>query len=213
MLLSPGIPTEWGQTSITPSGFGLQSVEFTQYQLSPFSLMRLRSSIGNPVTYNMTGLTYSNITSNQTQNYTATLVLIPPYHIILDTLKINQIAYNPISLPESIEVKLGDTLIAIGYLKDIRIPKERGTSTRYFVHRTNRYAKRAIKNKEIGMKTLPPRMQDKLYHDLILPEESVILKFKPEQIIPDSEVETEDQIRESAYLEEEDSYTIVDDTN
>lgn len=49
--------------------------------------------------------------------------------------------------------------------------------------------------------------------NLILPEESVILKFKPEQIIPDSEVETEDQIRESAYLEEEDSYTIVDDTN
>jgi hypothetical protein len=60
MLLSPGIPPEWGQTSQAPLGFGLQAVEFTQYQLSPFSLMRLQSSTGNPVTY--AGQTYSNIT-------------------------------------------------------------------------------------------------------------------------------------------------------
>jgi len=62
MLLSPGIPTGWGQTDEAPAGFGLQAVEFTQYQLSPFSLTRLFSSMGNPVTYNMTGLSYSNIT-------------------------------------------------------------------------------------------------------------------------------------------------------
>jgi len=32
-----------------------------------------------------------------------------------------------------------------GFLKDIRVPKEeRGTSTRYFIHRSNRYAKRKI---------------------------------------------------------------------
>src|SRR4030067_2379287 len=51
-----------GQSGVSPTGFGLQAVEFTQYQLSPFSLMRLVSSIGTPVNYSMTGQTYSNIT-------------------------------------------------------------------------------------------------------------------------------------------------------
>ena len=32
----------------------------------------------------------------------------------------------------------------IGYLKDVRIPKERGTSTRFFIHKANRYARRTI---------------------------------------------------------------------
>jgi len=62
MLLSPGIPVNWGQTNVTPTGFGLQDPEFTQYRLSPFSLMRLRSSVGAPVYYSKTGLYYSNIT-------------------------------------------------------------------------------------------------------------------------------------------------------
>ena len=35
-----------------------------------------------------------------------------------------------------------------GYVKDIRIPKEKGTSTRYFVHRSNRYGRRAVKTME-----------------------------------------------------------------
>lgn len=35
-------------------------------------------------------------------------------------------------------------LYKLGYLKDIRIKKEKGTSTRYFVHKSNRYAKRKI---------------------------------------------------------------------
>jgi hypothetical protein len=36
----------------------------------------------------------------------------------------------------------------IGYLKDVRIPREKGTSTRYFIHRSNRYAKRKIRKLE-----------------------------------------------------------------
>lgn len=32
----------------------------------------------------------------------------------------------------------------IGYLKDVRIPKTKGTSTRFFIHKANRYAKRTI---------------------------------------------------------------------
>ncbi len=35
-------------------------------------------------------------------------------------------------------------LLKLGYLKDIRIPKEKGTSTRYFIHKSNRYPRRAI---------------------------------------------------------------------
>lgn len=62
MLLSPGIPVNWGQTDSDPTGFGLQDPEFTQYRISPFSLMRLNSSTGTPVYYPKTGLTYSNIT-------------------------------------------------------------------------------------------------------------------------------------------------------
>ncbi len=31
-----------------------------------------------------------------------------------------------------------------GYLKDVRIPKERGTSTRFFIHKANRYARHTI---------------------------------------------------------------------
>ena len=62
MLLNPGVPLDWGKSNCTPTGFGLQDPEFTQYRLSSFSLMRLRSSTGEPVYYSKTGLTYSNIT-------------------------------------------------------------------------------------------------------------------------------------------------------
>jgi hypothetical protein len=62
MLLNPGYPVHWGTSNCTPTGFGLQDPEFTQYKLSPFSLMRLQSSVGAPLYYNPTGLYYSNIT-------------------------------------------------------------------------------------------------------------------------------------------------------
>ncbi|MDH5481962.1 MAG: hypothetical protein OEY22_03650 [Candidatus Bathyarchaeota archaeon] len=62
MLLNPGIPVNWGRSNCTPTGFGVQDPEFTQYKLSPFSLMRLRSSYGQPVYYPKTGSYYSNIT-------------------------------------------------------------------------------------------------------------------------------------------------------
>jgi hypothetical protein len=62
MLLNPGIPVNWGQMNGTPTGFGLQDPEFTQYRLSPYSLMRLMSYSGTPVYYPRTGTYYSNIT-------------------------------------------------------------------------------------------------------------------------------------------------------
>jgi hypothetical protein len=62
MLLNPGIPSNWGRSNATPYGFGLQDPEFTQYRLSPFSLMRLMSAAGEPVYYSKTGQYYSNVT-------------------------------------------------------------------------------------------------------------------------------------------------------
>lgn len=61
MLLNPGIPEDWGKSDVTPVGFGLQDPEFTQYRLSPFSLMRLLSSSGDRVYYSQTGKWYSNV--------------------------------------------------------------------------------------------------------------------------------------------------------
>ena len=62
MLLSPGIPVNWGQTDVDPTGFGLQDPEFTQYKVSPYSLMRLVSSTEEPVYFDVTDQYYSNIT-------------------------------------------------------------------------------------------------------------------------------------------------------
>jgi hypothetical protein len=66
ILLNPGYSTSsgsyWGSSNSTPTSFGLQDPEFTQYRLSPFSLMRLNFSTGTPITYPKTGQTYSNIT-------------------------------------------------------------------------------------------------------------------------------------------------------
>lgn len=64
ILLNPGIPENWGRSNCEPLSFGLQdpSPAFQQYRLSPFSLMRLQSAIGEPVYYPGTGEWYSNIT-------------------------------------------------------------------------------------------------------------------------------------------------------
>ena len=54
MLLNPGSPSNWGQENSIPTGFGVQDPEFTEYQLSAFSLMRLSSATGNLVEYDKT---------------------------------------------------------------------------------------------------------------------------------------------------------------
>lgn len=61
IMLNPGYPLNWGKTSSTPTSFGLQDPEFTQYRLSPYSLMRLQSLTGIPFIYPRTGETYSNM--------------------------------------------------------------------------------------------------------------------------------------------------------
>lgn len=87
MLLNPGIPNDWGKTAYAPTGFGIQDPEFTQYQMSPFSLMRLSSSTGNIVEYDKTpNALYNNISdgnggsllipSSQALNYSAASALL-----------------------------------------------------------------------------------------------------------------------------------------
>jgi hypothetical protein len=63
MLLNSGVPLDWGRSSCIPTGFGLQDPEFTQYRLSPFSLMRLQSLTGTPFIYPRTGAMYSNMST------------------------------------------------------------------------------------------------------------------------------------------------------
>jgi hypothetical protein len=89
MLLSPGIPLNWGQTDGVPTGFGLQDPEFTQYKISPFSLMRLSSATGDPVYYYKTGLTYSNITVGSKNFLLVSNTSILDYSSALHLLGIN----------------------------------------------------------------------------------------------------------------------------
>jgi hypothetical protein len=88
MLLSPGSPSYWGQANSTPTSFGLQDPEFTQYQLSAFSLMRLGASTGNTVEYDKTSPNtyYNEVTSGsgkylltpdaEALNYSSALTLL-----------------------------------------------------------------------------------------------------------------------------------------
>ncbi|MCW4007190.1 MAG: hypothetical protein NWF09_00650 [Candidatus Bathyarchaeota archaeon] len=86
ILLNPGIPANWSISDEEPTGFGLQDPEFTQYRLSPFALMRLNYSAGEPVYYEKTKMTYSNITMgfgsyllmpySEVLNYSTTLRLL-----------------------------------------------------------------------------------------------------------------------------------------
>jgi hypothetical protein len=59
MLLGPGIPTTG-----SPMVFGLRNSGFSQYQLSPFSLTRLKSSSSPSSSYQKTSQDYSTITTS-----------------------------------------------------------------------------------------------------------------------------------------------------
>jgi len=100
MLLSPGIPINWGQNDSIPTGFGLQDPEFTQYRISSFSLMRLNSASGTPVFYPKTGETYSNITVGDKNFLLVSQNRVLNYTIALDLLGIRnqygfQLTFNP----------------------------------------------------------------------------------------------------------------------
>jgi hypothetical protein len=108
MLLSPGIPVNWGQTDANLTGFGLQDPEFTQYKMSPFSLMRLNSAKGTPVFYYKTGLSYSNITVGSKNFLLVSNTSVVDYSLALRLLGINntygfQLTMSPIVTVEVTE--------------------------------------------------------------------------------------------------------------
>jgi hypothetical protein len=74
VLLNPGNPSIWGKENGTPTGFGVQDPEFTQYQLSPFSLLRLASSTADTIVYNKT---YPSVLYSQTSMGVGSCLLMP----------------------------------------------------------------------------------------------------------------------------------------
>jgi hypothetical protein len=89
ILLSPGIPVNWGQTDASPTGFGLQDPEFTQYKISPFSLMRLAYEAGTPIYYYKTGTYYNNITVGSKNFLLVSNTSVIEYSTALQLLGIN----------------------------------------------------------------------------------------------------------------------------
>ena len=110
MLLNPGSPSNWGQSDMAPSSFGLQDPEFTQYQLSAFSLMRLSPATGNGVEYDKTPSNYFTSTSPQSG-----AVLMTPnsealnYSSALNLLGINDTYGFQLTLTPDITVSITET--------------------------------------------------------------------------------------------------------
>jgi hypothetical protein len=89
MLLNPGSPNNWGQVSNQPTGFGLQDPEFTQYQLSPFSLMRISSANGEQVFYKQPSDTYVGTMGGFDNNLFIPSVEAVNYSSVLKLLGVN----------------------------------------------------------------------------------------------------------------------------
>jgi hypothetical protein len=117
MLLSPGIPVNWGQTDIDPTGFGLQDPEFTQYKMSPYSLMRLRSSVGEPVFYDRNGQWYSNITMGPRNFLLVPYTLELNYSYALKLLGINNTYGFQLTLTPIVSVSIEETQLTNSTLK------------------------------------------------------------------------------------------------
>lgn len=115
ILLNPGIPPDWSMSDEEPTGFGLQDPEFTQYRLSPFSLMRLCSSTGEPVYYEKTNMTYSNITMGFGSYLLMPYSEVINYSTALRLLGINntygfQLTLTPLIKVSIAEIRAGDPL-------------------------------------------------------------------------------------------------------
>jgi hypothetical protein len=93
ILLNPGSPTNdtyfWGIGNSTPTSFGVQDPEFTEYRLSAFSLMRLNSASGLPVYYSATGTYYSNVTTGFGQFMLTPMSEVVNYSLAQKLLGIN----------------------------------------------------------------------------------------------------------------------------
>jgi hypothetical protein len=109
MLLNPGSPSNWGQENSAPSGFGVQDPEFTEYQLSAFSLMRLGSATGNLVEYDKTpNIYYNSITSGFGASLLTPTAQALNYSTALTLLGINNTYGFQLTLTPDIKVTIAD---------------------------------------------------------------------------------------------------------
>jgi hypothetical protein len=132
MLLSPGVPVNWGQTDATPTGFGLQDPEFTQYKLSPYSLMRLVSSTTTPVYYDITNQYYSNITMGDRSFMLVPYRLALNYSQVTSLLGINndygfQLTFTPIVTVDIEETSSSNPLILTVRASGVGFPLSHAT--------------------------------------------------------------------------------------
>jgi hypothetical protein len=89
MLLNPGNPSTWSLTNYSPTGFGLQDPEFTQYQLSSFSFMRLDSSSADYVYFKEPNGFYTKTTTGFGSSLLIPSVNTINYSLALKLLGIN----------------------------------------------------------------------------------------------------------------------------
>lgn len=106
MLLNPGSPGDWGQRNLDPIGFGLQDPEFTQYQISPFSQMRLAPSNGAPVRYDKTNIYYSNLTIGLGNSLLVPYSQRLNYSLALKLLGINNTHGFQLTLTPTVTIKI-----------------------------------------------------------------------------------------------------------
>lgn len=110
MLLNPGSPSSWGQSDVSPASFGVQDPEFTEYQLSAFSLMRLGDTSGTLVQYDKTANQY--YTAMTTEPGLALLTpnaLALNYTTALQLLGINGTYGFQLSLTPDVTVQVSET--------------------------------------------------------------------------------------------------------
>ena len=112
MLLNPGSPNSWGQMSSAPTEFGLQDPEFTEYQLSPFSLMRVTSPSGEQVYYKQPSNSYVGAVAGLNNNLFIPTTEAVNYSTALKLMGINSTYGFQLSLSPVIAVSVTETKAA-----------------------------------------------------------------------------------------------------
>lgn len=89
ILLTPGIPVDWGEMNVTPTSFGLQHPDLGGYMLSPFSTLRLQLQEDELIFYNRTGEWYSNYSLGSGVNLYVPASSSLDYNTVVQLLGIN----------------------------------------------------------------------------------------------------------------------------
>jgi hypothetical protein len=121
MLLNPGSPIRWGQTNNAPTGFGLQDPEFTQYELSPYSLMRVSSPAGEQIYYKQPSETYVGTIAGLGNNLFIPNTEAVNYSSALKLMGINNTYGFQLSLTPIVTVSVSETKAASPLTLDLHV--------------------------------------------------------------------------------------------